>query len=214
MGCSFGLNPHGWLLLCTLPLLGLGCTKPASVNSGGTHAAASASSTDGAPAPVAGELLAVSWEDVQQRLGRISEPVVLVNIWTTTCPVCLEHMPRLVELCQQRTGKVYCIQVNCDYDGVPSKPVEFYLKGATAALQARGAQGVENLENVMMNVAFLDFLNQINLNSTPAVLVYDQQRKLVKRFDNDESSASETDFRSADVADFVDALAQQSPTGP
>lgn len=195
-------NPAGHAI-CALLLLGtIGCAEGTSPSPGATAAV-----DETAPPSIAAnaDVSTASWQQVQERVASASEPVVLVNIWTTTCPICLAHMPDLMELCRTRQGKVHCIQVNCDYDGVPGKPPEHYRPKVVTALEERGALDVVNVDNVMMDISFLDFLDEIELNSTPAILVYDRERKLIKRFDNDDSTSDETDYTLTDVAAFVDA---------
>ena len=61
-------------------------------------------------------------------------------------------------------------------------------------------------DNVMLNVSFLSFLESIQLESTPAVLVYGVDGKLARRFDNDKVVKASDEFGMDDVAEFVQQL--------
>jgi thiol-disulfide isomerase/thioredoxin len=152
---------------------------------------------DTATPPV--QLSIASWEDVQARVRRHTGRVVAVNIWTTTCPACVEEFPGYVELQEKYGDKLVCIAVNCDYDGIKSKPPEYYRDRVTAALRELQAGG---LENVLLNIPLIDFLDQIDLSSSPAIYVYDHRGELARRFDNDNIQSVDDEF----TLEQVDAL--------
>ena len=58
----------------------------------------------------------------------------------------------------------------------------------------------------MLNVSFLSFLEEIELNSTPAILIYDQKGKLAKRFDNDDANSEKDEFSMKDVEALMERL--------
>jgi neutral ceramidase len=148
----------------------------------------------------AGDLDVGSWKDVQARVRRHRGRAVAVNIWTTTCATCVEDLPGFARL-QEKFGRdrLACIAVNCDYDGIQSKPPEFYRERVLEVLRKQGAAA---LENVMLNVALIDFLEQADLASTPAIYVYDRTGRLAKRFDNDDVTRAEDEF----TLEHVEAL--------
>lgn len=150
------------------------------------------------------KLTVTGWDGVQEAVAAQKGKVVLVDIWTTTCPTCVKRLPDFVAL-QQRYGadRVHCITVNCDYDGIPDKPPAYYRERTVDALQKSGAKSVQNL---MLDISFLDFLELIDLSSTPAVLVYGQQGKLVRRFDNDDAESEEEEFTDQHVTRLLDRL--------
>ncbi len=156
-------------------------------------------------------LTVTGWDGVQKAVAAQKGKVVLVDIWTTTCPTCVKRLPQFVAL-QQRYGadRAHCITVNCDYDGVPDQPPAYYRERTVEALRKSGAKSVQNL---MLDISFLDFLELIDLSSTPAVLVYDQQGKLVRRFDNDDAESEEEEFTDQDVARLVNRLIRAESTG-
>ncbi len=147
-----------------------------------------------------------SWNGVQKLVRSHKGKLVVVNIWTTTCAVCVEELPKFVRL-QKEYGKkkLACISVNCDYDGIKDKPPKFYRQDVVALLKKNGA----TFENLMLNIAFIDFLEQIDLGSTPSLLVYGRDGKLVKRFDNDDAEKIEDEFSIKDVKQLIEKLLEQ-----
>ena len=154
-----------------------------------------------APRPVTVQFM--SWPALERAVQSRAGKVVVVDIWTTTCPVCRAEFPNFTAL-ERHYGRdrVRCISVNCDYDGVPGKPPAWYLPRVTGFL---GRQ--ETIDtHVMLTESFIDFLKRIDLRSTPAVLVFDRQGQLARRFDNDNSRSAEEDFSANDVHRFVGTL--------
>lgn len=149
-------------------------------------------------------LTVTGWNGVQKKVAAHRGKVVLVDIWTTTCPTCVERLPAFVAL-QRRYGadRVRCVTVNCDYDGIPDMPPAHYRERVMTALRKSQAKPVDNL---MLDISFLDFLELIDLSSTPAVLVYDQRGKLLRRFDNDDAESEEEEFTDQHVIGLVDRL--------
>ena len=158
---------------------------------------ASASQKKSAPSP----LPAASWDDVQKRVAAHRGKVVLVDIWTTTCGTCREELPKLMTLVDSLPAdRVVCIAVACDYDGIPEKPPEFYRPKVAAFLAEHKSQ---RTEHILLNIPFIDFLEQRELKSTPAVYLYGPDGKLVKRFDNDDAKRVEDEFTHAQVKQAI-----------
>lgn len=144
-----------------------------------------------------------SWKGVQKRVGRHEGKVVLVNVWTTTCLACIEEFPNFVALGEKYPReKLALVSLNCDYDGIEGKPPSVYREKVLKFLREQQA----TFDNVMLNVSFLDFLEQIDLSSTPAILVYGPDGKLVKRFDNDDAFKIEDEYTLEDVKQLIDKL--------
>ncbi|MBW3541195.1 MAG: neutral/alkaline non-lysosomal ceramidase N-terminal domain-containing protein [Planctomycetes bacterium] len=164
----------------------------------------------GADARGAGDVEVVigSWDDVQKRVRAHRGKVVAIDIWTTSCPACLEKFPQFVSLVKEYgRDRVSLIAVNTDYDGVKTKPPEYYLPRVKEFLAQRGGT---NVENVMLNVPLLEFLDAVDLSSSPAVYVYDADGKLVRRFDNDNARRAADEFTmeqvEAQIADLINGV--------
>lgn len=170
----------------------------AATRTGGEEPAAPGSSV---------ELTIGGWDTVLAEVARHQGKVVLVDIWTTTCPTCLEELPHFVKLQQEfGAGRVQCITVNCDYDGVKTKPPAFYRPQVLKALTAHPPY----VRNLMLDVALLDFLTQVELGSTPAVYVFDPNGKFLRRFDNDNAEQPEDEFTIGDVRELVRPLLKET----
>jgi thiol-disulfide isomerase/thioredoxin len=151
----------------------------------------------------------LSWAQTEEFIRKEhSRKVVLVNVWTRTCPACVEGFPDFARL-QERFGRNWfaCVSVNCDYDGIEGKPPEFYRDWVEKFLREQDAR----FDHVLLNLPLLDFLDEVRLNSTPALFVYDQSGKLVRRFDNDDAATEEEEFDIDDVATAVEKLLKSTP---
>lgn len=153
------------------------------------------------------KLQILDWEESQKLIAGHEGKVVLVDIWTTTCGQCVESFPEFVALHERFKDKEFtCVSVNCDYDGVQDKPPEFYRPQVTEFLQQQDAR----FDHILLSVPFIDFLDEIKLDSTPAYLLYDAEGRLVRRFDNDAAKTAEDEFSLEDVAEAVGALVNEA----
>ena len=123
----------------------------------------------------------MDWEQVQKLVEGRKGKVVVVDIWSTSCTPCLREFPRLVALQKQYPDDVVCISFDCDYIGAKNKPVDYYRERVVKALNELQAT---NLINGMSTTAADELFQKLDLDSIPAVYVYDRAGKLAKRFDN------------------------------
>jgi thiol-disulfide isomerase/thioredoxin len=125
-------------------------------------------------------LQTLAWTEAQQTIAEHKGHVVLVDIWTTTCPTCLEHFPKFVELNQRLQGRGFVsISVNCDYDGIPAKPPSHYAPRVLKFLREHDAK----LTNLLLTDPLVDFLETAKFEATPTYLLYDRSGKLLQQFD-------------------------------
>ncbi len=148
-------------------------------------------------------LKVASWKEVQQQVAKHRGKVVVLNIWLTTCGICLEEFPQFLKL-QQRYGKenLVCLSLNGDYDGIKGKPPELYRKDIEKFLAKQTLPG----EHYLLSLPFIDFMELVDLGSTPALFVYSQEGKLVKEFDNDDVKTEKEEFTYDDVTQLIDSL--------
>ena len=140
------------------------------------------------------------WQTVQSEIRERPTRLVVVDIWTTTCLTCVEEFPKFVELAQEfPPSEVTFVTLCCDYDGLPEKPPEHYRPKVMDFLEKQQAVTV----NYLLSTSFLDFLDIIGLSSTPAVLVYGADGRLLRRFDNDLATSAADEFHLSDVRTFV-----------
>ncbi len=122
--------------------------------------------------------------DWKQALALVAEhkgKVVVVDIWSTSCEPCLKEFPHLVALQKQHGNDVVCVSFDCDYIGAKNKPVDYYRERVLKALTDMKA---ETILNLISTVAADELFVELELDSIPAVYVFDREGKLSKRFDN------------------------------
>jgi thiol-disulfide isomerase/thioredoxin len=127
------------------------------------------------------ELREMNWEQLQELVASHKGKVVVVDIWSTSCEPCLREFPHLVKMQQRHPDDVVCISFDCDYIGVKKKPVAYYRERVLKSLEGHGAGGIIN---VISTLAADELFEKIDVDSIPAVYVYDRTGKLSKRFDN------------------------------
>lgn len=131
------------------------------------------------------------WEAVQRFVADHPGKVVVVHLWTTTCGTCVEDFPAVVKLAETLKPRgVVFLSLNADYDGIKTKPPEFYLPGVQKVTTAAKS----TLPLMILTIPFVDFLDQRELASTPAFWVYDAQGELLKRWDNDQAEKLADEF--------------------
>jgi len=152
-------------------------------------------------------LRSLSWTDAQRVIAGHKDHVVLADVWTTTCPTCLEHFPKFVELSRQQQGRgLVCISVNCDYDGIAAKPPAHYAPRVMKFLRENQAHTM----NLLLTDPLVDFLDAAKIEATPTYLLYDRSGRLLKRFDG-----STEDFTFDQVAKAVkSAMSQRTERVP
>lgn len=144
--------------------------------------------TDAANPPVATEqpaaeieLKEMTWDQLQELVAAKSGKIVVVDIWSTSCEPCLREFPHLVALQKRFPDDVVCISFDCDYIGARNKPLAYYRERVLKNLVSQKAEG---LINVICTIAADELFQKIDVDSIPAVYVYDRTGKLAKRFDN------------------------------
>lgn len=127
------------------------------------------------------EVKELNWDQLQELVASHKGKVVVVDIWSTSCEPCIREFPHLVELQKRHGADVVCISFDCDFIGAKNKPVAYYRERVLKQLISLHA---DNLTNVMCTKAADELFVQIDVDSIPAVFVYDRAGKLSKRFDN------------------------------
>lgn len=123
----------------------------------------------------------VDWAGVQSEVAKHAGKVVVLDVWSTACEPCMREFPHLVALQAEHPEDVVCIAFSVDYAGIKSKPPEFYLPRVTEFLASQKAEQVSHL---MSSVAADELFTEMDLDSIPAIYVFDREGKLSKRFDN------------------------------
>lgn len=176
----------------------------------GKRASPSPAESKTADAPSGVAVRIASWKDAQARIAAYRGKVVVLDVWTTTCGDCVKQFPDFVGLHRKYgdrkngSSSVACISFNCDYDGIASKPPEYYRPQVLRFLEKHGAR----FENLMSNVSLADLLED-GVAEMPAVYVYGRDGKLAKRFDNEKARSAKDTFTYADVTRVVEELLKE-----
>lgn len=145
----------------------------------------------------------LDWDQTQKLVEKQKGRIVVLDVWSTSCPPCMKEFPHLVKLHQKYGAKdVACISLSCDYAGIKNKPPEFYRERVIKFLQEQRA----TFPNVLSSVPSDELFEKMELASNPAVYVYGRDGKLVKRFDNDSIKTEAEAFTYKDVTKLVEDL--------
>ena len=128
---------------------------------------------------------------------------MVLDVWSTYCDPCVREFPNLVALQKRFADKIRCISFDTDYAGAVNEPPESFRRTVLDFLTKQKATG---LLNVISSVPSEDFYNKIHLGGPPAVFVYDQAGKLVKRFDNSQVPKTPELTYQHDVVPLVEKL--------
>ena len=118
-----------------------------------------------------------SWPDIE-RQGTASGKLTVVDVWSTGCLPCIKELPGLAKIHESMGSKVQCISMNIDFDGRKSKPPETYEEDVTKILSSAGV----TCTNFICTTASDDVFAAAGIATIPAVLVYDQEGNLIKKF--------------------------------
>ncbi|TWT58760.1 Thiol-disulfide oxidoreductase ResA [Thalassoglobus neptunius] len=145
-----------------------------------------------------------SWDETLKLVDQEQGKVVVMDLWSTSCPPCLEELPNLIKLSKEFPDSVTCISVSLDYAGYEDEPVESYRDSAMTWLEKFNA----NIQNILCSTDFNTiFSEKIPHSSLPVVLVYNQQGQLAGQFP-DPKDPSEFTYH-GDVIPFVKNLIDQ-----
>ena len=123
------------------------------------------------------DLQYASWQSVHEAATRGGQ-VTVVDLWALSCQPCLKEFPGLVRLNEQFGESARCIGFNVDFDGRKTRPPESYRDRIEQFLSAVAA----DFPNYISSTPSLEVFAEVGIDSIPAVLVFDQQGKLVEQF--------------------------------
>jgi thiol-disulfide isomerase/thioredoxin len=121
----------------------------------------------------------VDYEGLLQQVKKLTGKIVVVDVWSTSCPPCMREYPHLVQLSQRWPEQVACVSLNVDYIGIKSKPADSYLPKVKGFLEKEKSVAVKNL---MSTEADSDVFEHLKIDSIPAVLLYAADGTLLKTF--------------------------------
>jgi thiol-disulfide isomerase/thioredoxin len=160
-------------------------------------------SADGGTAPAKVEVSVASWDEVQAQIAGHKGKIVVVDLWSTSCLPCILELPHLAELQRQFPESVACLSVSLDYTGAENETPESHREKVLKLLEPRQM----TVQNFISSTSDFDIYDKIELASIPAVLVYDREGKLLKRFDNDKNDYGDEGFT---YAEHIGPLVEQA----
>ncbi|TVP97788.1 MAG: TlpA family protein disulfide reductase [Planctomycetaceae bacterium] len=122
-------------------------------------------------------LKTAGWETITQAVAK-TDRVTVVDLWSLACEPCLKEFPGLVQIDRELGKRVACLAVNVDFDGRRTKPAESYRPRVEAFLASVGAK----FPNYLCDTASDEVFTAVEIDSIPAVMIYDASGKLVRTF--------------------------------
>jgi len=124
------------------------------------------------------ELQILDWEAARGLVDQHKGKVVVLDLWATYCPPCVEEFPHLVKLHQEQKDKVACISVSADFDGTTDSP-ESHREKVLKFLTEQKA----TFQNVLLSTDTESlFGKKIPHESIPVVMVFNQKGELAGEF--------------------------------
>ena len=127
----------------------------------------------------------LKWSQFKERLAaRKPAKYTLVDAWATTCAPCKENFPHLVQMHQKYASKGLAVISLCLDDAANKKAVseaEKFLKEKNAAFT-----------NILLDEDSGEGFDKLDVNTIPAVFIFDQDGKELKRFTMDDPSSQFT----------------------
>lgn len=118
-----------------------------------------------------------SWEEIEQLVTSTGK-ITVVDLWSLSCEPCLKEFPGLVRLHNSYGSRVQCVAVDMDFDGRKSRPPEYYQPRVADFLTSVGAEFTTYISSTPSDEIYA----ATDLDSIPAVLIYDQAGKIVQVF--------------------------------
>lgn len=151
--------------------------EKAATNDSGPDATASVAAESAATVQVRLQ----DWSGFAEWLAQQRGKIVVVDVWSTSCEPCVREFPQLVALQARYPDQVLAVGLNCDYVGIKKKPPESYRSKVEKLLTELKA---ERLVNVLCTTPSDDVFSALDIQSIPAVFIYDPQGQLVHKFDH------------------------------
>lgn len=151
-----------------------------------------------------------SWNDVERWIAAQKGKVVIVDLWSTWCAPCVREFPDLAELARTFPDDVVCLGFNLDYSGAADENLESIRQSVAEFLAKQNA----HFPNAVSADPADDVFHRLELASIPAVLVYDREGRLNKRFDNDDAQYGDAGFTYAEhVVPWLERLRVATAAG-
>jgi len=125
------------------------------------------------------KLVRLTWKQLQERLAADkTTKYTLVDVWSTTCGPCKENFPHVLAM-HRRFAKKGLAVVSLSLDDPTNKAA---VAEAEKFLKAKHSV----VTNVLLDEESGEGYEKLNINAIPAVFIYNQGGKEVKRFTMDD----------------------------
>lgn len=145
-----------------------------------------------------------------ERIKQYDGRVVVVDVWSTSCVPCMKEFPHLVELARRWPEDIVCMSMNVDYLGLPNEPVEKVQPKVIEFLNSQNADP-SNLVNLIGSEPDTDMLAKLEVESMPAILVFDRAGQRVAKLTVDNAGEDGLTY-AGDVLPLVESLVNQRPS--
>ncbi len=168
------------LALSTVAAISIGCSRPAtSVSEKETSPEATAVSQATEKTAEEVGLQILDWDAALALAKGHPGKVVVVDVWATYCPPCIEEFPHLVKLQNEHRNSVACISVSADFDGTGDTTPETHREKVHQFLKTQKA----NFQNVLLSTDTESlFGKKTQQQSIPFVMVFNQKGELAAEF--------------------------------
>lgn len=209
-----------FVLLTVLTTFAAGCGKPPAdpgpspSNATSTETAPNDAAADGQPtnpdatgdpAQTADDkqipLTVADWKKTQEMVAQHAGKVVVLDIWSSWCIPCKREFPNLVKLHREYPDDVVCMSMNIDYAGFEDETPESHREEVMKFLSEQNA----TFQNILSRDPDEKLLAEIELDSVPAVYVFDRNGKVAKRFDNTTGDGEEFTYEH-DIIPLIEKL--------
>jgi thiol-disulfide isomerase/thioredoxin len=146
------------------------------------------------------ELKTASWEQAVELVAKNKGKIVVLDVWSSSCPPCVREFPGLVKLQKDYPQDVVCISFNCDYIGLgkPEDDSEAVLK----FLQQQKA----SIHNLLSSDEDQAVYKKAKISAPPAVQIFGRDGQLSKQFDDSQNYGADGFTYEKHVAPYVAEL--------
>jgi thiol-disulfide isomerase/thioredoxin len=152
----------------------VGCNR---TNQGATLSSSSVQTSSAAATEHDVTLKILDFDGLQRLISEKRGKVVVVDVWSTSCPPCVKSFPDLVAI-QRRISpeRLACISVSVDFEG--TDPTEKIVPVVSDFLTKQRA----TFDNVLASEEVFTMLRKLGVSAPPAVFIYDRDGKLREKF--------------------------------
>ncbi|MEM7081435.1 MAG: TlpA disulfide reductase family protein [Pseudomonadota bacterium] len=145
------------------------------------------------------ELIPLSFREWETRRDGFAPKILVVDLWATWCPPCLEKFPHMVEMHRKYQDRgVQVVTLSLDDRDDPAS-VEF----AKEFLVSQNA----TFPNFFLDENIMDAFEMVGIQTVPAIHIYDRNGNLVADLNDDNPN---NQFSDEDVEKAILALLDES----